>query len=220
MVCPWRPCRPCLFSCSGVGHGGPRKRCCSPAPFRLRASQPALSSWLPGATHTGSLPKSPIPDHCRSLTPAAAPCQPLNPRLRINIGNVYFEQARYPQAIKSYRMALDTLPAAAGPQRARLLRNIGLAFVRMGQYADATAAYEAALGAQEEHQAGLLAWGHVGSQRAGCPVCSLVHLHTRARVCMRVCACVVRCVRAHMCVYVCECVCMRACMRPKPYTNI
>lgn len=74
------------------------------------------------------------------------------PRLRINIGNVYFEQARFPPAIKAYRMALDALPASAGPQRARLLRNIGLAFVRMGQYADAAAAYDSALGAQAEHQ--------------------------------------------------------------------
>ncbi|KIZ01185.1 putative Intraflagellar transport protein [Monoraphidium neglectum] len=79
--------------------------------------------------------------------------QPQGARLRINIGNVYFEQGKLPPAIKAYRMALDTLPASAGPQRARLLRNIGLAFVRMGQYADAAAAYEAAVGAQAEHQA-------------------------------------------------------------------
>ena len=71
--------------------------------------------------------------------------------LRINIGNVYYEQGKHPPAIKAWRMALDTLPPAAGPQRARLLRNIGLAFVRMGQYADAAGAYEAALTAEPEH---------------------------------------------------------------------
>ena len=30
-------------------------------------------------------------------------------RLRINMGNIYFEQRKYPQAIKMYRMALDQI---------------------------------------------------------------------------------------------------------------
>lgn len=72
-------------------------------------------------------------------------------RLRVNVGNVYFEQGRYPPAIKAYRMALDALPPSAARPRARLLRNIGLAFVRMGQYADAATAYDAALCADPDH---------------------------------------------------------------------
>lgn len=32
-------------------------------------------------------------------------------RLRINIGNIYFEQGEYAQAIKMYRMALDQIPS-------------------------------------------------------------------------------------------------------------
>jgi intraflagellar transport protein 88 len=28
-------------------------------------------------------------------------------RLRVNMGNIYYEQKKYPQAIKMYRMALD-----------------------------------------------------------------------------------------------------------------
>ena len=31
-------------------------------------------------------------------------------RLRVNMGNIYFEQKKYPQAIKQYRMALDQVP--------------------------------------------------------------------------------------------------------------
>lgn len=31
-------------------------------------------------------------------------------RLRVNMGNIYFEQGKYSQAIKMYRMALDQLP--------------------------------------------------------------------------------------------------------------
>ena len=31
-------------------------------------------------------------------------------RLRVNMGNIYFEQRKYSQAIKQYRMALDQIP--------------------------------------------------------------------------------------------------------------
>ena len=30
-------------------------------------------------------------------------------RLRVNMGNIYVEQRKYPQAIKMYRMALDQI---------------------------------------------------------------------------------------------------------------
>eukprot|EP00877_Chromochloris_zofingiensis_P003785 jgi/Chrzof1/13407/Cz07g31250.t1 len=74
-------------------------------------------------------------------------------RLRINMGNIYFEQGKYPAAIKMYRMALDTLPAAATGPRGRILRNIGVAFVRMGQYADAAGAFDAVMESAPDHQA-------------------------------------------------------------------
>ena len=31
-------------------------------------------------------------------------------RLRVNMGNIYYEQKKYPQAVKQYRMALDQVP--------------------------------------------------------------------------------------------------------------
>jgi intraflagellar transport protein 88 len=31
-------------------------------------------------------------------------------RLRVNMGNIYYEQGKLPQAIKHYRMALDQVP--------------------------------------------------------------------------------------------------------------
>lgn len=31
-------------------------------------------------------------------------------RLRVNMGNIYFEQEKYTQAVKMYRMALDQIP--------------------------------------------------------------------------------------------------------------
>ncbi len=33
-------------------------------------------------------------------------------RVRVNIGNIYFGEKKYLQAIKMYRMALDQIPAA------------------------------------------------------------------------------------------------------------
>ena len=63
-------------------------------------------------------------------------------RLRVNMGNIYFEQEKYPQAIKNYRMALDQIPNACKEARFRVMRNIGLAFVRLGNYQDAVNAFE------------------------------------------------------------------------------
>lgn len=68
------------------------------------------------------------------------------------MGNIYYEQGKYPAAIKMYRMALDALPAAATSPRARLMTNIGLAFVQLGQYGDAAAAFENAMDTAADHK--------------------------------------------------------------------
>jgi tetratricopeptide (TPR) repeat protein len=86
------------------------------------------------------------------------------------MGNVYFEQGKYPSAIKSYRMALDALPTSAAYHRSRLMTNIGLAFVQLGQYADAASTFESALDMAPEHQVGadvraVLVW-NPGATRA------------------------------------------------------
>ena len=55
-------------------------------------------------------------------------------RLRVNMGNIHFEQQKYTSAIKMYRMALDQIPNTAKEIRLKVMRNIGTSFVRMGQY--------------------------------------------------------------------------------------
>ena len=75
-------------------------------------------------------------------------------RLRVNMGNVYFEQKRYPAAIKMYRMALDQVPSSSRETRFRIMGNIGTAFVRMGQYQDAIQAYETVVENMPDHQSG------------------------------------------------------------------
>jgi intraflagellar transport protein 88 len=74
--------------------------------------------------------------------------------MRVNMGNIYFEQGKFSAAIKMYRMSLDSHPATAVVPRARILRNIGLAFVRMGQYSDAVGALESVMDTAPDHQVG------------------------------------------------------------------
>jgi len=63
-------------------------------------------------------------------------------RLRVNMGNIYYEQQKYPAAIKMYRMALDQIPNTGKEIKHKIMRNIGNAFVRLGQFQDALASYE------------------------------------------------------------------------------
>lgn len=63
-------------------------------------------------------------------------------RLRLNIGNIYFQQANYPRAIKFFRMALDQVPNMQKDMRMKIMRNIGLAFVRINQFTDAITSFE------------------------------------------------------------------------------
>ena len=55
-------------------------------------------------------------------------------RLRVNMGNIYYEQNKYPSAIKMYRMALDQIPSTGREVRFKIMRNIGNSFVRLGQF--------------------------------------------------------------------------------------
>ncbi|KAJ9506505.1 hypothetical protein QJQ45_019632 [Haematococcus lacustris] len=75
-------------------------------------------------------------------------------RLRINMGNIYFEQKKYTNAIKMYRMALDQIPATSKEVRFKIMRNIGLAFVRLGQYQDALQSFTQVMDHSPDHQTG------------------------------------------------------------------
>ncbi|EDO27720.1 predicted protein, partial [Nematostella vectensis] len=75
-------------------------------------------------------------------------------RLRVNMGNIYFEQKKYPQAIKHYRMALDQVPNTHKEMRIKIMQNIGIAFVKMGQYSDAVTSFEHIMGEKANFQTG------------------------------------------------------------------
>ncbi|KAI8815627.1 uncharacterized protein EV422DRAFT_548801 [Fimicolochytrium jonesii] len=75
-------------------------------------------------------------------------------RLRVNMGNIYFEQGKYSQAVKMYRMALDQISNANKEIRLKIMRNIGNAFVKMGQFQDAITSFEAIMEGSPDHHAG------------------------------------------------------------------
>ncbi|KAI5069540.1 hypothetical protein GOP47_0015841 [Adiantum capillus-veneris] len=75
-------------------------------------------------------------------------------RLRINMGNIYYEQGNYVLAIKMYRMALDQTPNSYKETRFRIMRNIGNVLMRIGEYQDAMQSFEAVMEIKYDHQAG------------------------------------------------------------------
>ncbi|RKP21372.1 TPR-like protein [Rozella allomycis CSF55] len=74
-------------------------------------------------------------------------------RFRVNMGNIYFVQKKFNQAIKMYRMALDQIPTSFKEIRMKILKNIGLAFVEVGKYHDAITSFENVLDTSGDYQA-------------------------------------------------------------------
>uniref|UniRef100_H3GSZ4 EGF-like domain-containing protein n=1 Tax=Phytophthora ramorum TaxID=164328 RepID=H3GSZ4_PHYRM len=75
-------------------------------------------------------------------------------RLRVNMGNIYFEQQQYPTAIRMYRMALDQIPNTSKEVRYKIKRNIGAAQIKLGHYQDAAATFEDIMEGNADFQSG------------------------------------------------------------------
>ncbi|XP_055309394.1 intraflagellar transport protein 88 homolog [Sitodiplosis mosellana] len=63
-------------------------------------------------------------------------------RLKLNMGNIYFQLGHFSKAIKMYRMALDQVPSNQKELRLKISHNIGILFIKMGQYSDAATSFE------------------------------------------------------------------------------
>lgn len=57
-------------------------------------------------------------------------------RLRVNMGNIYFEQQRYADALTQYRRALDVIPTTNKEIRFKIMRNIGNVYLARGESGD------------------------------------------------------------------------------------
>ncbi|KAI9343452.1 hypothetical protein DFJ73DRAFT_518914 [Zopfochytrium polystomum] len=75
-------------------------------------------------------------------------------RLRVNMGNIYFEMGKVSQAVKMYRMALDQIPNTNRDIRLKIMKNIGNAFVKMGQFQDAITSYESIMEINPDYHTG------------------------------------------------------------------
>eukprot|EP00484_Ammonia_sp_Unknown_P022765 CAMPEP_0197030388 /NCGR_PEP_ID=MMETSP1384-20130603/9631_1 /TAXON_ID=29189 /ORGANISM="Ammonia sp." /LENGTH=780 /DNA_ID=CAMNT_0042459721 /DNA_START=22 /DNA_END=2364 /DNA_ORIENTATION=- len=63
-------------------------------------------------------------------------------RVRLQIGNIYYEQEKYELAIKMYRMSLDQIGDISYKLKMCIMRNIGNAFLKLGQFVDAIQSFE------------------------------------------------------------------------------
>ena len=63
-------------------------------------------------------------------------------RVRVKMGNIYYEQQRYESAVKMYRMALDEVGSASWRLKVLISRNVGNALIKMGCLVDAMQSME------------------------------------------------------------------------------
>eukprot|EP01028_Stygiella_incarcerata_P013164 TRINITY_DN81579_c0_g1_i1.p1 TRINITY_DN81579_c0_g1~~TRINITY_DN81579_c0_g1_i1.p1 ORF type:complete len:850 (-),score=260.43 TRINITY_DN81579_c0_g1_i1:223-2508(-) len=76
-------------------------------------------------------------------------------RIRVNMGNIYFRQKKFSQAIKMYRMALDEVPPEYASVRFKVMKNIGNTYVQMKQYQDAMRVFEEIMQQEPDIQTGM-----------------------------------------------------------------
>ena len=67
------------------------------------------------------------------------------------MGNIYYNQQKYPAAIRMYKMALDILPATSKEMRFKINKNIGHAYVKMGKFNEGIQSYEHILKGTPDH---------------------------------------------------------------------
>ena len=63
-------------------------------------------------------------------------------RFRANLGNIQLAAGQYTNAIKSFKMARDAVPASSSFERLCITRNIGHVFLETGKFTDAIEHYE------------------------------------------------------------------------------
>lgn len=63
-------------------------------------------------------------------------------RLRVNMGNIFFEQKKYDQAIKMYNMALDSTTNQNKEMKLKIKRNVALVLVKQKRFGKAIEVYE------------------------------------------------------------------------------
>ena len=63
-------------------------------------------------------------------------------RLRVNMGNIFFEQKKWDQAIKMYNMAIDSTAQQNKEMKLKIKKNVGLALIKQKRFGKAIEMYE------------------------------------------------------------------------------
>jgi len=75
-------------------------------------------------------------------------------RLRVNMGNIYFEEKKYDHAIKMYNMALDSTTQQNKDMKLKIKKNVGLAYVKQKKFGKAIEVYEDIMNDTPEYDVG------------------------------------------------------------------
>lgn len=75
-------------------------------------------------------------------------------RLRVNMGNIYFEQKKYDQAIQQYNKAIDGTQNLNKEMKLRIKRNVALALVKQKRFGKAIEVYEDIMNDTADHDVG------------------------------------------------------------------
>lgn len=67
---------------------------------------------------------------------------PNNFLIRVNIGNLHFQEAEYCEAIKMYKMAVDMVPAHFEQVKFKIHKNVGRCHVQLREFPEAIMVYE------------------------------------------------------------------------------
>lgn len=79
-----------------------------------------------------------------SLLKASA--HPNNFLVRVNLGNLHYQEGEYTAAIKMYKMAVDMVPAHFEQVKFKIHKNVGRCHVQLREFPEAAVVYEDILG--------------------------------------------------------------------------
>lgn len=94
-------------------------------------------------------------------------------RLRVNMGNLFFQGKEYSKALKMYRMALDRVPPTEKELGFKICRNVGNCMFKLGRFGDAIQSFETVMNSSPDHRTGFnlilcyFTLGDIGKMKIG-----------------------------------------------------
>ena len=70
------------------------------------------------------------------------------------MGNIYFEEKKFDQAVKMYNMAMDSCTAQNKEMKLKIKKNVGLAYIKLKKFGKAIEVYEDIMNDTPEYDIG------------------------------------------------------------------